>query len=178
MVIVEGPDGAGKTTLIRQLAHDTEVPVHEKAVPSTGPDPRTLWDWTHRDMANWGDEVYLYDRHPLVSEYIYGPVIRGHTAEGFDRPSAHGLRLRLEGQCLLILCLPPAATVRANVANEEIEQMDGVFDRIDTIYGLYNTLRATWNGWYKLHDYTDPASYLQVLMAARMHIAQWRRASA
>jgi hypothetical protein len=174
MIIVEGPDGAGKTSLITRLAAETSIPVHERAVrDKTGPDERDLWEWTHVDMANWGEQVYLYDRHPLVSEYIYGPLTRGQVAPGFDRQSAHALRQRLEQQCLLILCLPPLAEYHKNLLADE--QMEGVLDHQEALYGLYSSLTTTWGGWLKRYDYTDPTAYHRVSIAARVHAAQWRK---
>jgi hypothetical protein len=178
MIIIEGPDGAGKSWLVKQLSKDLGIPVHERAVRDrVGPaDTRGdgLWQWAHHDVTTWPRQgVHVYDRHPLVSEYIYGPVIRGKSAPGFNQPSAHGLRRQMEQRCLLVLCLPPIEVVLRNIRNEE--QMEGVQEHPTQLYGLYESLVSSWGGWRVVYDYTEGESeYEHVKMAARLHAAQWK----
>jgi hypothetical protein len=189
MIIVEGPDGAGKTNLIARMTNELGIPVHERHAGSRDGPIENLWDWTSRDLASWeGSDVMIYDRHPLISEYIYGPAIRGRLAWGFTHPSAHGMRRRMEQQCLLILALPDFHTVERNVQATEEDQLEGVSTKIEFIYWSYAALRSSWNGWMVDYDYPrsfDPAgndletegkgSYRSVLRAAKLHVATWEK---
>src|SRR5690554_3611457 len=85
IIIVEGMDGTGKTTLVQQLAHLLEVKPR-KYVGSLGPSDdyrlvlvnRTISEITELEIASAeGRSIKrLYDRFPLISEAIYGPVLR------------------------------------------------------------------------------------------------------
>jgi hypothetical protein len=178
MIIVEGPDGAGKSYLVKQLSHDLVIPQHERAVRDRlgphDPEGTSLWQWAYHDVTTWAAQpMSLYDRHPLVSEYIYGPIVRGQSAPGFNHPSAHGLRRLMEQRCLLVLCLPPHDTYVENLRKEE--QMEGVDEHALQLYGLYEALISSWGGWRVVYDYTElPSQYEHVRMSARLHAAQWK----
>lgn len=74
IIIVEGPDGAGKTTLINKLL--TQYP-HAKTyhfgAPAKGEDQLLRYALP---MINSPDDMLIYDRS-WYSEFVYGPVMRG-----------------------------------------------------------------------------------------------------
>lgn len=140
MIILEGPDGAGKSTLVKQLSHDLDLPVAKRACTSTGGPVDDLGSWAARDVSRWRQfPLSLYDRHPFISEYIYGPALRGYLD-----PTVTALpplyRQRFMDDSLTVLCMPPLSTVKANLTAEP--QMDGVTDRISLIYALYQAYAA------------------------------------
>ena len=76
--IVEGPDGAGKTTLVEKLvaAHPDAVRVHFDK-PKTDEEAFNYWKvylQCIKDHAN--DRVVVFDRC-WYSDLVYGPVMRG-----------------------------------------------------------------------------------------------------
>jgi len=98
-VIVEGPDNSGKSTLTEELANALGTTV----IHSGGP----VLDQHEADIRE--KVLYerpsntLYDRIPLISEMIYGPIIRGvhfYTADSFKR-------FCLEKRPVVIYCRPP-----------------------------------------------------------------------
>jgi len=141
MIIIEGPDGAGKTTLLNELAaHYTSIPVHERASDGVNGPVKNLYRWAERDVGNWTEEpVHFYDRHPFISEYIYGPVVRGTMDPQFH--TTH-LRRYVARRALTIVCLPPLDIVKLAVSDER--DMAGVTTHIDTIWHLYASLPASW----------------------------------
>lgn len=154
-IIVEGPDGAGKSTLIQTLSRDLDLPVNQnRSCTSTGGPVKNLNQWIVDDLRSWDTKTTsLYDRHPMVSDHIYGPVLRKevqiHLPFGYYR--------RFVEDAIVVLCLPPLGNVTTNLESED--QLAGVWENIATIYSLYeayarqNQDRVLW------YDYTLPGSY-------------------
>lgn len=165
MIIVEGPDGAGKTTLINRLSTDLQLPVASKFVKSSGEGSGTndLFGEAYKDVVTMLDRpTMIYDRHPLISEYIYGPIVRGVLPPDFLSPKAHALMRMFEDQVHVIWCLPAMQICYDNVADiDSAEQMEGVHSNIEAIWSMYHSMRLWWHGASSnVYDYTvaDDAS--------------------
>lgn len=139
MIIVEGPDGAGKSTLIKQILNE---------FPQLSVAPRVVSKETEAlvDLRVWVDNHFLedtknviFDRHRLISEPIYGPILRRQNQEpGFtDRDWMYDslVKLYIHTKPLVIYCLPPLEVVKANLANDPDNVK--VVDSIDAIYCAY-----------------------------------------
>lgn len=162
MVIVEGPDGSGKSTLVRRLSEELSVPVHPRACTSdNGIDPATLRDWVDRDLHP-SSEGGLYDRHPLISEPIYGPIIRNFMADGFQDiewlgTSMTKFRNRVKA---MIFCLPPWPFVETNVTKHHeatTPHLEGVLKHSQGLYEMYlhrAALEASAMDYVWVWDYT------------------------
>lgn len=147
MIVVEGPDGAGKTTLITGLQARWPMNLQARVV---GTDTVALTDlvaWVehHNRLQNWvpGAQPRLYDRHRLISEFIYGPVMGRPPEPGFDDLAwvSRELKLFYMQQPLIIYCLPPIEEVRHNVQFGETDNT-AVQDRIDQLWVGYARLAA------------------------------------
>lgn len=160
MIIVEGPDGAGKTTLVHDLRDffDPRLRIANKVVDETTRALDDLVAWTEGNVQR-GFQDMLFDRHRLISEPIYGPVIRPNNPEpgfdDFDWLTLMNYRFRNARPCI-IYCLPPLEEVQRNIwddiKNEVIKQ------DIEPIYRLY-TERAARDCLYfgaDVFDYTAP----------------------
>lgn len=156
-IVVEGPDGAGKTDLIRDLANHLGLPVHPRFVQSRTQPPDDLDQRVTDDLATpaftQGYHTWIYDRHPLISELIYGPIVRGRLLGQFRYPSwVDRMRMTLAQRVIVVWCLPPYAEVANNV-NPERDRPD-VVDKMYDIYQRYTHVHKTWPGPFLTHDYT------------------------
>ncbi len=72
MIICEGPDLGGKSTVTKQLADYFGMKVYHAGGP-----PKTQNEFVKRvfEMENYKDHM-VFDRSPLISELVYGAIIR------------------------------------------------------------------------------------------------------
>lgn len=138
MIIIEGPDGGGKTTLVKQLSHTLGIPVAPKVVDS---DTRAMVDlrqWTDQNLDK-GFHRTIYDRHRLISEPIYSSVLSDRQLdERFWEPQwfqAAMTKLIVMIQPIVVYCMPPFATVWNNVRGDSQNVI--VSPRIRGLYNAY-----------------------------------------
>lgn len=77
LVVVEGIDGAGKSTLVDQLSHlaPDDAKVLHRGQPRDHPLIEYVWALTQYEV---GGQTWICDRWH-VGELIYGPIYRGHA---------------------------------------------------------------------------------------------------
>lgn len=162
MIIVEGPDGAGKTQLVLRLADDLGVEVAPKVVQPDMTSEVDLLDWCKREMMTW-PQKRLYDRFPLVSEFIYGPMYRHDVRAPFkdlDQLKAAWDNFKATDP-LVIVCLPPLSEVLQNVNRSDTDNSAVNGPQMSGVYWQYHNFAA---GTYSLvWDYTNPFSYEPML---------------
>jgi len=136
MLVVEGPDGAGKTTLIHTLQEKLELPLAPRVVSKDAEAMVDLRAWVDQNLMR-GFQHTIFDRHRLVSETIYGPILRQEQEPGFS--DFHWLRERMhlfyKLRPIIIYCLPPLKLVKHNVWQGDDNVV--VQDHIEAIYSAY-----------------------------------------
>ena len=154
LFVVEGPDGAGKTTLIKQLSEalswNTEVIHHGPYLDKNDVQLRNIYlNSFVRDIEERNHNVIL-DRS-WVSEVMYGTVVRdGSRINNANITMFEAHMRRLGGS--YIMCMPPVETCLDNYrARKEIEYLENE-ESLRTIYGLYDTFETKAQMFY--HDYT------------------------
>lgn len=137
MIIIEGPDGSGKSTLVDKLSRHLKLPVAPRVVGSDTKPLLNLRQWTEENISK-GFQPVIFDRHRLISEPIYGPAIkRRQNAEFYDLGWLSDMMWRFyQAQPVIIYCLPDIQLVYDNVHREETNNA-AVKDHIGAIYAGY-----------------------------------------
>lgn len=180
-IIVEGCDGTGKTNLVnRILTRYPQMTMHERASSSKGGPVAALDEWTERDVRTMGSQpMSVYDRHPVISEPIYGAICRGGVPGQFNY--SDWLRCMTQAMSeftIVIWCMPPWPNVRDNIFNTRDNQMPGVTLHARRIYDTYDRVSRAWPGSCLRHDYTkDPEStgiiaYLSLMFGGRVSFGE------
>jgi hypothetical protein len=153
-VIVEGPDGAGKSTLVDYLCNNTGLVRHERASTSVGGPVTDLHGWFNMDFSTMDSQPpSVYDRHPIISEPIYSRWARHVMPQPpFDSPAwVTRWSQSLANKALVVWCVPRIATVYDNV--RKADQMPGVTDHILDIYASYQRAVQNWPGVMATYNY-------------------------
>ncbi len=138
LIILEGPDGSGKTTLIKRTAvHCAELPRmthHGSYIGVEDVSSIYLRDVKHaRDDTH---RLHLMDRS-WIAEPIYGSAMRGGACRVSYQQRLWLEETALEAGAVVVLCLPPFEACRAAWAS-----------RLDKEYPQREAqLRAVWEGY-------------------------------
>lgn len=146
-LIIEGPDGAGKSTLIKQLRKYR--PFITVALGGPVPTLETMVKvlQTYARLTQHAEVPIVFDRNPLISEPIYSHLL--------DRPSMLPDLFETTAPVLafpypIVYCRPPRSVICDNIMKNE--QLPGVVERIGTLIRSYDDLMATIS--HRRYDYT------------------------
>lgn len=168
-LIVEGPDGSGKDTLINGLMTYKRWPEpftrHPRASTSIGGPVKNLVQWVVEDIPTMRTNTpQIYNRHPLVSEDIYWRA-RGAHAPLISPRERRELIPHVARNATLIICQPPFHVALETIRRQGPDaHMPGVFHNYVNIYNAYSTL--VWPGRVVRYDYTRD-SYTDLITTLR-----------
>lgn len=143
-LIVEGPDGAGKTRMVdRLLNRYPKLDLVDRACTSENGPIGDLVGWVNHDLTSRSRGFYLYDRHPMISELIYSPALGRPMNEGFQNPHwLHQALSEFESRgYYIILCLPPYEVMKENILATHTGDHDHTA-------GVLASMRSIWNLYY------------------------------
>lgn len=153
VVVLEGPDCAGKTTLARALVDTLGLGYHHEGPPPRGVPVgyyyKTIFDQVSRNSRRG----VVFDRLAL-SEEVYGPVLRGRSGFGpgeYDEFAAH-----VAPRAVQVLCLPPLKTCLSAWEADKEKQLLKWDWQVEAVWRAFKARR---NG-ALLYDYTLPTSSL------------------
>jgi thymidylate kinase len=129
IVVVEGPDNAGKTTLATYLAKHLRAVYLKVERPKRGVDLLAFRNLIK--VANEYSGWVVCDRHVAISEPIYGTVIRhGHVLNQLDIDPA------LDDIHCVFYCRPTNKRILDSIG--ERPQMEGVVENAEAIIHAYD----------------------------------------
>jgi cytidylate kinase len=123
VIIIEGMDNTGKTTLATKLADDLKmVWVNNRHKPKSYED---MADWTYSMAELARRNNVLFDRWCAISEPVYGPICRNiNIATEADLTGLYMYLQRMVPKHLVIWCKPPREVVISSIDTRD--QMEGV----------------------------------------------------
>ena len=180
MIIVEGMDNSGKSTLIANIANRFGL----KVIKRSGPPAANV---TVAVSAREAEEAFIletltflvlspqviYDRFPIISEGIYGPLLRNKNV--FEREGTtweHWLNRLRQCNPLVIYCRPPEEKILC--FSPEREQMQGVTDNARLLIHRYDQLmdKLEKQGFLFIkHDFTSLVNWVPVEHAVSSYLA-------
>ena len=145
-IVIEGPDGAGKTVLAKRLAETLGMDYRHEGPPPAGVDAFKHYIGMLRTMPT------VFDRFAF-GEMVYGPLLRGKSGVTFAELLLLRDVLRLT-HSRVVLCLPPFDACLANMKDRkelitDPEQIRSAYDR----WIEFSTMRNL-GIFNKIYDYT------------------------
>ena len=152
-ILIEGPDGSGKTTLAKMLNTLTGFRVLPSVGPvnATDPEARQLLAIERKKwyLALNGLDNLIIDRSFFISEYIYGKIFRNHSYVSFKELTDYILELTDNGDAI-IFCTHLYNHEEETRKDTKLEKM--ATERQKEVATFYETLRETlaldWYGKY------------------------------
>lgn len=158
MIILEGPDGAGKTTLRDRINTDWsgEFVIQARAVTSDARSMVPIGEYIETELGR-GFGPRLYDRFALISSPNY-MMLPNRT---FVEPMTDPLWLQMQHHKMrridpaIIYCLPPLDVVMANVMADSSSKV--MHEHAEQVYLNYVAYIARdWSTSSMIYDYTNP----------------------
>lgn len=165
--------------MVKALCREWGVDAEPRAATSEGGPNVDLIAYVEQAESNLATpRRSVYDRHPVISENIYGPIIRGSSGLGHRIDWLRRRRRGLQRKAFVVWCLPPLATVIDNVDQSDV-QMAGVDKHITGIYAGYVNAVASWpeldnfsgTQLCAVYDYTKgPTAYEDLLNTIKRNV--------
>lgn len=165
MIILEGPDNSGKSTLAAKLHRDLGIRVIHSIKPSENWTSKMVYEHCLKQIAPQ-TEVAILDRVTAISEAIYGPICRGESALGNYQTEA--LLDLWQRPYTVVYCRPDDETI---LDNQGREQMPGVLENHKRIIEAYDRMMEDLGRFacpYVIHyDWKDKTSYTRIKNLAK-----------
>lgn len=101
IIIVEGPDGAGKTQLCKRLSSGTGWPIVHRSNPKTIDEMEEMFAMYSKALENKDNQIW--DRG-FYSEMAYGPIMRGKSYITEEMMSSLEIQLSKIPGSMVIFC--------------------------------------------------------------------------
>lgn len=178
MVILEGCDGAGKTTLASQIQARYGLDVGSRSTTNRDDLYKVTridtWTAVAAELSGRQEQALVWDRL-MISDLVYAPLLGRQVAfHHFEQDQFFGLLEVI--QAPVIWCHPPLSSVLEAEAQGGRHEMPGVRENLERIYEgyakLFQQLEVDWDGLNVVHyDWTDGSSAEEVFHAIDVYLA-------
>jgi deoxyadenosine/deoxycytidine kinase len=148
-IIIEGPDGAGKTTLATRVAEHLGMEYRRAPADllssSLGPSAG-LADWWDEQLALPPVELatIVYDRCFYISDPIYQQAQPARELMIPPSKLAHGIMRLWNVEPHLIFCMPDFAIMLSNVRQAGRDHLDITAEELSKVWNQYWAYYAMW----------------------------------
>jgi len=167
MIIVEGMDNSGKSTLCEGLAERFNLRVIKRAQgPPTDKDK--FLSMVVRLLTV--DPEVIYDRHPIISEAVYGPILREKNALNEELAWDDWMNALLDREPLIVYCRPPEEKI---LCFDDRDQMVGVPENAKRLIRRYDQVMLAIGNKASLfvrYDYTSLLGLSEVEIAVDLYL--------
>jgi deoxyadenosine/deoxycytidine kinase len=146
LIVVEGIDGSGKSTLIADLAHQLPDGVHIKRRGPLQRHPLEEYEYDLTDYTPRVGEHWLLDRWH-IGEQLYGPLYRGQSQVTSAMRMHIDLVLDKLG-ALKILMAPPEQVIQERIAKRGEDFLQP--QHFQVVYDAYKEQCTALDGWVSL----------------------------
>lgn len=150
IIYVEGPDCAGKSTLVEAIKKDNDLIIHNGRYETA----EAAYASYLNQLSEFGNSKFdrlILDRG-VLSEVIYGMVMRNET------PDEHSFRLIIkqleEFDYHIVVCLPPFGPTVIKWAQRQTQEYVNQFEQYVLVYDLYSKVQSELGEHVIVHDYT------------------------
>lgn len=163
VILCEGPDGAGKSTLARQCFSDYEY-IHNGVFPT----PIDAYNAYVEQISRMTPESKVFIDRQHISERIYGMVYHGVNMD--DDQYYHIDSMLADIGAVVVLCLPKYETALGNWSSRLEDELINDVDAFHRIYQQYEAMMfsSRFSRWLTklpviLYDYENPIDLKEVL---------------
>ena len=185
MIILEGPDGAGKSTLAERILNHREGEIESRpdlSFPDRSPDAlsKTVKERTYEAinyeigrMSSGQGNPRLYDRL-FFSELVYSRVF-GRDCQ-FTPNQSRYITSMIGLNAMVIWCFPPAQLMVDNI--NRTPQHEGIVTRLQSIvYGYSEMIRLTPARWRFVYNYADGLDWQRLVPCIESYLDERARSA-
>jgi hypothetical protein len=168
MIILDGMDNTGKTTLANKLCEALNVPyLHSPSEYRY--DRKKMMDWALIEIGS--QRSAIYDRFSPITDQVYAPILRGTNPYGDTSRGRFIVDVLKASPHLIIYCRP--GTKKILGFEDGRDQMEGVKNNSARLLDRYDNLMTAMkdDGWkIQYYDYDSSRDFYLALRAARLHL--------
>ena len=169
MIVVEGPDNSGKSTLISKLTQKLGLTLLDR--PHGPPKDASELRKRIKDLEpQYNNKKAIIDRHPIIGESIYGPVLRNHNMLTSIKDYEILRKTFWTSDIFIIYCRPPMDKIM-NMETHQVKDYDtpehlrALKKNVVSIIDAYDL--KMWLCQAHKYDYTKPGSLKNLLSIIR-----------
>lgn len=157
MIIIEGCDGSGKSTLTRQLG---ETGIVSKVLNSPNKLSGNFFQNCRETIQRYGNSFEVAVDRFFFSELVYGPIIRYRLSLSTDEARIILQELRIS-RSVVIWCNPHYEVVCKGSTTQT--QMFGIFTNLPALYCSYQSIFSMYDKERIIeYDWTEPLAALKL----------------